>query len=784
MVLFLLVDAFRASYLPRTKYLRRLAGQGALGSLREPFGFLPRAAYFAGLTPSEFGFSNIFSCNPAKSPFGMARWMGNPGSINEGAARQAITQEARQLLPKFAASYVSTLQIPVPWLRFFDLTEKYGPWEKRKGYRSIFDLLDEKKLPWFECSWPLQMLLPKYDDASIVENVIAQLRPEHALAYVHLTELDGLGHAHGPESMQMQRALMRSDALVQSLIEHCRKLDPECEVILFGDHGMLTVVQTFDLWAELNKLPLRFGEDYVFFLDSTMARFWFLRNEARAQVENLLRSVPVGKILEKEDQKRFAIEGCRPENGELIFLLQPGAVIHPNFFQREGAPPLGMHGYDPAVPDNEGILICHGPKTPGGTQLGEVDAVQLYPLMLDRLGLPVKENTAVPLPVPIPGGSRFTRSTLPGADEIIRRELKVITDAIQQKCKEPIEAVVLTGGFGRGEGSVEMTENGPRTLNDYDVMLVADHTESLKEMGRELAKSIGIDYVDLNYFRLKPEDFTATQLYYDIRYGSQVLAGDPDILDRQPPLAPADIPITEGYKIILNRMAGVMTSPFGFREKILTIENPQYLQNQIGKLLISLGDTYLFKWKAYDVSYEARAERFFSYAIATGMNKEWAGQIRTAYYWKLRPHYGSEDEAITFLQRALFCARQSFENLFGKDFAQPVEQMIQNLPSNNPGEYWQKKDFQRASELCLAHQYHFNLEAQNQNVRPVLYSTLLHLFLALDSKSGLRAEEVEKAAQDFEKFFVKTTEEGEISIEQKWDNLRKESVHFWEEICH
>lgn len=54
LVMLLLLDAFRPDY------LARLAERSATGTLREPFGFVGRPAYFGALTPGQFGFSNMY----------------------------------------------------------------------------------------------------------------------------------------------------------------------------------------------------------------------------------------------------------------------------------------------------------------------------------------------------------------------------------------------------------------------------------------------------------------------------------------------------------------------------------------------------------------------------------------------------------------------------------------------------------------------------------------------------------------------------------------------------
>src|SRR5688572_229630 len=67
--LMVLLDAFRPDYLWRTHFLRDLAHRSGIGEMEEPFGFLPRAAYFGGRAPDDTGYSNIFVREPWRSPF-------------------------------------------------------------------------------------------------------------------------------------------------------------------------------------------------------------------------------------------------------------------------------------------------------------------------------------------------------------------------------------------------------------------------------------------------------------------------------------------------------------------------------------------------------------------------------------------------------------------------------------------------------------------------------------------------------------------------------------------
>src|SRR5450759_3975695 len=114
--------------------------------------------------------------------------------------RRFVDQRAMERLPACAKHYASSAQIPLEFLPFFDLVEKRAPWDARAGYASLFALLDKKNIAWHQCAWPETNRLAQHTDEAIVRHTLAELRPEHRFACVHLQELDGTGHVHGPNS--------------------------------------------------------------------------------------------------------------------------------------------------------------------------------------------------------------------------------------------------------------------------------------------------------------------------------------------------------------------------------------------------------------------------------------------------------------------------------------------------------------------------------------------------------------------------------------------------------
>lgn len=663
LLLLLLLDAFRPDYLQRTDYIRHLAHQGAIGHLRETLGFAPRVGYFGGLWPEECGFSNMFWYDPINSPFQVARFLCGAGvqSSKEAArkAREKIAGIALKRVTPYVASYLSPLDIPLEYLHYFDAAEKRAPWDPKVGYRSLFAILEEQGYPWFQCSWPTSNLLPAKGDTAVLEYTLANLKPSHRFAYVHFGELDGIGHTYGPGSVEMQQALDRLDRHVQKLLEHCYDLYDVVDLIMFADHGMVNVVRALNVWESLQNTRLRFGNDFVCFLDSTMVRFWFSTRVAKRMIEEALSSLQGGRILDEEDLCRYRIAGCDKRNGELYFMADPGVLVFPNFFQMF-APVKGMHGYALDFEDNRGIFIINSQSRLCRGWLGVVDAPQVFHTCLDMLGLNVPELdhscSALKRCGEVSDGSKYTLSASPGVDEVIADHLSQIVEAVNSAIPD-VKAIILTGGFGRGEGGI-INENGHiRPINDYDLLVVGTQIEQewarLKELGKELAREIGIDFVDLG--PVSSEYITQlalTMFTYDLKYGSQVLWGDPFVLDRLPRYASADISLEEGLILLFNRIAGLLLGlPSGVLPD-LAIEghDREVLINQVIKSLIAIGDWYLLTWQGYAASYATRHYRFAALGRAFGLSEQLRELVEMAYKFKLLPEY----QAIADVKQLLF----------------------------------------------------------------------------------------------------------------------------------
>ncbi len=648
LVLALLVDALKPEYLRYAPFMRGLAARGATGRLREDFGFVPRAAYFGGLSAGAYGFTNMYAFDPVRSPFGAAAALPSLGPRLERAAgiRAFLQARARGQLPAFAASYATTASIPLRVLPAFDVVEKHAPWEPAAGYPSIFSRLRSRGHSWYTQAWPATGSLRDSSDAGIVEATLAGIESSHRFAFVHLQELDGLGHAFGPGSPEVKDGVVRTDSLIERLVGTLRARHDGVDVLLFGDHGMVPVTRHLDLEPWLTRSTLRVRADYQVFVDSTMARFWCFHRGARLRLEEALSDVPGGHLLSPDEVESHGLSTCDPRNGEAYFLADPGVLLFPNFFQREGKTP-GMHGYLPECPDNEGLVVLHtedgrwASQELGVVRAAEVHSILSYLLELDGADGPLLRSREAAASAP-----RFTARGSPDAEAAVAAQLSRVVEVVHEVVPDA-EAIVLEGSFGRGEGSVRRDDRGNwRPVNDYDVLVVAPGSDPgpLRSREHELATEFGIDFVHFAIDDGAWADLPATMATFDRRYGSCVLAGAPGILERMPAFAPGEIALWDGVQLLFNRIAGLLGATLDVvpHRADPGPPGPVYVRTQVAKALIAVGDWHLLCWRGYDASYRARRERFGWLARGAGLASDDVDAVLRGYAAKLDDPEGSD----------------------------------------------------------------------------------------------------------------------------------------------
>lgn len=215
----------------------------------------------------------------------------------------------------------------------------------------------------------------------------------------------------------------------------------------------------------------------------------------------------------------------------------------------------------------------------------------------------------------------FTERDTPQTRARVEADLVSIVDGAFAN-DDHLVAVVLTGGFSRGEGTVREGE----PVNDYDLVAVRSRpggAELYADISHALTQRVGIE-VDLMPVWRRRLPFVGRKLFWlDLALGGKVISGPADVLDRVRRFPPDRVSRHEVARLLGNRAAGLLRAvpgagePIDEREKLL----------QATKAILAAMDARLLHEGRYAAGLRDRL------ALAGGMADHDA--FTTAVEWKL-----------------------------------------------------------------------------------------------------------------------------------------------------
>lgn len=240
------------------------------------------------------------------------------------------------------------------------------------------------------------------------------------------------------------------------------------------------------------------------------------------------------------------------------------------------------------------------------------------------------------------------RFTISGDDELerlIERQLMEITEDLTDNLpRGQIVALVLGGGYGRGEGGALQTARGLAPYNDYDLVLIhrCHDAKRLKQLlqriHREHSVSCGI-HVDIT--PLKASDLPTlphTLTWLELQQGHQTLLGDEQALSQLGERRLSQIPESEWGRLLFNRGSGLLFSCWMYQGKECHIQGgearPPFVTRQIEKAWLALGDVWLADRTKYAPSVQERAKSWRAEGVAV---PRWSEHYLSAVNFKLNP---------------------------------------------------------------------------------------------------------------------------------------------------
>ncbi|ABF40451.1 Phosphodiesterase I [Candidatus Koribacter versatilis Ellin345] len=223
-------------------------------------------------------------------------------------------------------------------------------------------------------------------DERRVEQVIAWLklpaeqRPHFITLYY--SKVDHAGHEFGPDSPQVAEAVKSVDATIGLLEENLQALHLPIDLIVVSDHGM---AKTDPNWVTLDKYASLDG--FV-----TVGLSLYAPSEAAAEkaYEKLKGGDSRFNVYRRKDVPAELHFNSNPREGDPVVVAKGSWAIRAttNSYGGDKPPNIGNHGFDPRVlPEMKAVFYAEGPDIKPGVQLQSFENVNVFPLIVELLGL-------------------------------------------------------------------------------------------------------------------------------------------------------------------------------------------------------------------------------------------------------------------------------------------------------------------------------------------------------------------------------------------------------------
>jgi len=261
-------------------------------------------------------------------------------------------------------------------------------------------------------------------------------------------------------------------------------------------------------------------------------------------------------------------------------------------------------------------------------------------------------------------------------DNQIDSDMKLIVrTALETLPEKDVTAIILGGGYGRGQGGVGF-KNGNMTLyNDYDMFMVTNNisrnqkSEYLKKIMHACENLKDKIDIDVDFGPLKNinelENIPRTIMYYELKKGHKVIYGDRHILDKLPEYDIGTLPEEEALNYMLNRGVGLLLASKRLSIKNKNLEDKEFIERNIYKAIMACGDIFLLFENSYSYSYTERLE-----AMKTFKNNDVIRENGFYQYYKDSINYKLKPvNQFELLQDKFNYALKAFENFYLYSFA-------------------------------------------------------------------------------------------------------------------
>ncbi len=363
-VLFVLLDAFRWDYInpEDSPTIHKLTQKSVyVKKIVSSSGFTQRSAIFMGADSKTHGNYAMYIRDPKTSPFKLL-WPFTPilRLIKPGTFVYRVVRKFINQLPKIFTEWAPPGRIPSEILHHISVVEDMTPIDQ-EGTLPLRTVFDEYREAGIEYKY--YMAPVSGHDEPTMHAALDEIRAGGQVFFVQFSDTDGLVHRDGVESETRHMAVKSVDERVRKLKEAMEERFESPWIVICGDHGMVDCTEYVDIWGmvekEAKKHKLVHGRDYLMFFDSTIARFWFFKPQAREILEYFLKEnlTEKGEWITEEYREARKIP-YKPEwYGEMIWKSDVRVGIFPDYFHGADDRYIGMHGFDSTDDSQKGVAV-------------------------------------------------------------------------------------------------------------------------------------------------------------------------------------------------------------------------------------------------------------------------------------------------------------------------------------------------------------------------------------------------------------------------------------------
>ena len=305
-----------------------------------------------GVRPSVHGHLAFYNWAPEHSPFSAMRFISRlfwPKSFwRRGRVRNVLSRLIKKLYG--FTGYFQLYGIPLERLPMLDYCEKKDLFKKDglAPVKNLADVWSEQGMRFHISDWRK----PEAENFRIATDLLA--KGELDRAFVYSADFDALQHDNVGKDEKLLPKVKQYEQRIRKLHEALTSAGRPFQLTIISDHGMTPLKDTIDAPAAIDKTGLVWGMDYASAIDSTMARFWWLKKEAKVKIQDAFKDFP-GHWLSEEEMKYHGIWREDGIFGDAIFLAEAGVQFCPSDM---GVKPLnGMHGFDPSDEDSQACWL-------------------------------------------------------------------------------------------------------------------------------------------------------------------------------------------------------------------------------------------------------------------------------------------------------------------------------------------------------------------------------------------------------------------------------------------